>query len=101
MRKFSFDFDEFKKWMDGQENPSDHMDKPQKRDLIGTKVEAKVNNRKFAEKMEPESGVLAELSLDFRKNGGEIIGVEDNRFLIEVDSGSFYVLKHHVKKFSS
>ena len=91
---------DFKKWMkehpDGSESD---FDKPKRnKNFIGVVVESKVKLRKLLSKMQPESGNLNELAMDFVNNNGIISNIDGKVFLIEVDSGEFYIERHYVRR---
>jgi hypothetical protein len=48
--------------------------------------------------MEIQEGDCTEVAKDFKENGGIINEVDGYIFLIEVDSGSFFIHRMHVKK---
>ena len=48
--------------------------------------------------MQPESGNLNELAMDFVNNNGIISNIDGKVFLIEVDSGEFYIERHYVRR---
>ena len=92
----NFSLDNFKKWM------RKHNDEPKMgrsyNPLIGVSVESKINARKLCDKIQAEEGDIENLSEDFANNGGRIKEVDDKHFLIEVDTGSFYILRNYVRR---
>ncbi len=90
----SFSLHDFKKWMAGQN------DKParQRSELIGLRVESKLSPKRLVKRIEIEEGDSKSLVKEFCHYGGVIIGVDDNRLLVEVEEGSFYVPKFFCKK---
>lgn len=92
----NFSLDDFKKWM------RKHDDEPkmerQAASLVGITVEAKVSARKIAEKMQTEDGDTEELAIEFVNYGGTILDVDGKNFLIEVDSGTFHILRNYVRR---
>jgi len=86
---------DFKKWMRTQEEKPIKMSIP---DLSGMAVESKVSVRRLEEEINPAEGTAEELAKDFRENGGIILKMEGKEFLIEVESGSFYVQRKFVRR---
>ncbi len=86
--------DDFKKWME------QHISEPKevKDDLVGTEVQAKVGLNKLLSKAEIEEGVEEDVCNEFFEDGGIILEVEDNKYLVEVSCGSFYIHKSYVRK---
>lgn len=99
MTRPSFSFDDFKKWMDEHEE-EDRVHQPYQfeNNLLGLKVESKISSKKLASKIIAEEGELEDLVFDFKKNGGEITEVNGKDFLIEVNSGKFYLSRYYVRK---
>lgn len=102
MSKFDYGFpiDEFKRWMkDHSAEHEDIFDKPKAgKKFVGTAIKSKVGLRKLLSKMQPESGNLDELALDFVNENGTIIDVDGRMFLVEVSSGEFYIERHYVRR---
>lgn len=91
-----FSLDDFKNWMKSQ---GEYVSKMNKRNaVIGVMVESKVVPNKLINKMFPEDGNIFELTKDFKRSGGKIIDVDGKNFLIEVDSGTFYIAKQFIRK---
>jgi predicted transcriptional regulator len=88
----SFDFSNFKKWMKSQNEPKESND------VIGLHVESKIARNKLAYKMELEYGIAEEVAKDFKNNGGIITEADGNKYLIEVESGTFIIHKMFVTK---
>lgn len=92
-----FSPDDFKKWLKQQDSePASHSKKS--RDVIGMTVESKVTSRKLASVMEAEQGDACDLAVDFRENNGVIIDTDGKRFLIEVESGTFFIPRQYVSE---
>jgi len=91
-REPSFSLNDFKKWMDSQSD--DSMRKHQ----IGTMVESKISLKKLLDRIEPEDGELMELARDFKRNGGTLVQMDGQAFLVEVDSGRFVISRLFVKR---
>lgn len=88
-----FNFNEFKKWMDNQQ------DNKSKTNLIGLKVESKINYRRLLSRIqETKQGDLETVAKEFKNNGGKITEADGNDVLIEVSSGSFIVHRMYIKK---
>ena len=93
---FSFSPEDFKKWM--EQNDKEEAKKQKQNNLIGLTVETKLSAKRLAANIEPKDGNLHELVADFHKFGGTIYDVEGKNFLIEVDSGFFYIPRFLVKR---
>ncbi len=83
--------------------PSEFLKRPApvKENLVGFLVYPRASIRKLAHRFEMVEGDIKDIMLDFKSDGGTILEVEDDRFLIEVSSGKFYLPKHCVKKADS
>lgn len=96
MDKFSdFNIDNFKKWIRNQDDmESVQMNKPIQQGLA---VESKVSIKHLHPQITTDNDVdlIAE---DFVKNGGIIKDVDGISFLIEVESGSFWINRRYVKR---
>ena len=92
-----FLLENFKKWMSGQSSETEDSNKL-KRPLIGISVESKVDIDRLLKKMSAEDGVAEEIVEDFLENGGTVQDVDSKNFLIEVESGSFYIHRCYVRK---
>lgn len=88
-----FNLDDFKRWMRKTEEKT--LDEGEiferKSKLIGIEVESKIEEDRLLAKIEVEDGYPEELAFEFSENGGTISEVEGKKFLIEVDSGSFFI----------
>jgi hypothetical protein len=91
-----FSPDVFRKWLEKQDQPESKMTR--KNHLIGTLVESKLNAKRTRERMCVEEGDLYELSKEFSKSGGSIIGIDDKNFIIEVYSGTFSMPRQFVRR---
>lgn len=87
-----FNFNDFKKWMNTQK------DNKSKTNYVGLQIESKVSLKKFSTRIEVENGDIDDIMEDFKNDGGTIVSVEGNKFLVEVESGSFIVHKMYTKK---
>lgn len=94
-----FLLENFKKWMAGQ--ASEHIDDCTKckRSFVGLTVESKIEADHLIKKINVEDGIPEEIIEDFIENGGQVVDVDSKNFLIEVESGSFYVHRCYVRKF--
>ena len=94
---------DFKNWIGEQKELVDFfnlgLDKPDTNDeLIGNKVKSKVGEEKLLERIEPEGNMDAEtLVEEFLEEGGTVLGIEEKKVLVEVESGSFYIPRFCVK----
>lgn len=91
-----FSLDNFKKWM--RQHKDDSVLKPQSR-LVGLSVECKIPAKQLVEKILTKNDDLLEtLADEFCENGGTIKDVDQKRFLIEVQSGEFFVHRAYVRR---
>ena len=95
-----FSIEEFKKWMQVQNKESaPRFVRPKaKEDVIGLTVESKLSALKLTEKIQPIEGNTHVLAKDFRHNSGIIREAVGHTFLIEVNSGKFYIPRCFVRK---
>jgi hypothetical protein len=93
-----FSVEEFKKWMQSQKESSPHFVSPSKKkdDVIGLTVESKISTLRLMEKIQTEGNPHI-LARDFRRNGGIIREANGSIFLIEVNSGTFYIPRCFVR----
>jgi hypothetical protein len=78
--------DNFKKWMKvHEESENDEAS------LVGLRAEAKCCGKKIARNIVLESGRAGRVVREFVQNGGLIKSADGGEYLIEVDSGSFYL----------
>lgn len=80
-------FYEFKKWMSTQNESNP---------LIGVEVEPKIQFRKILSKIEVQEGDTLKVAKDFKSNGGTIVEVNGETFLIECQSGTFFIHRRYV-----
>lgn len=90
-----FSLDDFKKWMRTQDDNTPRMERNA---FIGLNVVPKVNTKRLIEQMTPEMGDPHELAREFKEDGGIVVETKGRSFLIEVDSGSFYIPRNYVKR---
>lgn len=83
--------DEFKKWIKNQDRI-----KCEKSNLVGSFVESRHPGKKIARLINLECGKAGKVIREFLDNGGKIKAIEGNDYLIEVDSGSFYLNKRDI-----
>ena len=91
-----FNVNNFKKWIKNLEE-----DGNVEQELLGMKVESKINFKKLISRiniLDPDDGEEELLAKEFRQEGGVISDIDGNNFLIEVSSGSFTIHKMYVKK---
>ena len=89
----SFNLSDFKKWI------SNHKDDSEKNSsLVGSSVRAKDSIENFEEKITIEFGEEKEIVEQFLKSGGTISEQDGNRFLVEVEAGSFVCHRRFLKK---
>jgi len=88
-----FNLSDFKKWV---KNHSEEEDK--NLSCLGKKIKAKNNIENFEEKITMESGDSDMVLNEFLKSGGIIVEQDGNKYLIEVESGSFICHKRFLKK---
>ncbi len=97
---FSFDFQDFRKWISEQEDLSKFfnvdLENPNE-DIIGKSTSPKANKVSFLSKAIPIDGDIDIVVDDFFENNGVISKIKDKKVLIEVDSGSFYINKRLIK----
>ena len=93
---FYFSTDDFKKWIRISEKNEQQQQKQNR--LIGLQVESKISTKRLVVNIDPKEGGLHELANDFRTHGGVINDVDGKTFLIEVNSGFFYIPRYFTKK---
>ena len=95
-----FSLENFKKWMKNQEPSSDQSPGRIRRPkpFVGTAVESKIDAARLAGKINPEEGTPEDLIESFLESGGTIVNVDAKNFLIEVDTGSFYIHRCYVRR---
>jgi antitoxin component YwqK of YwqJK toxin-antitoxin module len=84
--------DNFKKWMNSQEEFNHSMECK----LVGLQVETRFGAKRIMKKMTIESGRACKVAKDFAENGGVISEVIGEEYLIKVGSGSFLISKNMV-----
>jgi hypothetical protein len=87
-----FNMGDFKKWVEQQQESEFKFSRHEVR------VEPKINAKKLAHKIIPEEGERRDLVLDFKENGGLVTDINGKEFLIEVDSGKFFISRQYVKR---
>lgn len=93
-----FDFGDFKKWVKRFEESSSTKFNKSKSPLIGKRVKSRIKTSKLVEAIEPEEGEIDDLILDFKESGGLISDINGEHFLIQVESGNFYIPRKYTKK---
>lgn len=89
---FSLNPDNFKKWMRSQSD----FDTSMNQSLEGSPVETKFSAKRIIAHMIPEEGRIPKMAKEFVEDGGSIKKVDGDEYLIEVNSGSFYIHKKYV-----
>ena len=89
-----FNMGDFKKWIK-QDPDSLEMKRPSPKGLV---VESKVARKVLIRHMTTEDGTAKEMARDFVENGGTISDIDSTNFLIEVDTGSFFVPRRYVRR---
>lgn len=84
--------DDFKRWMKRHE--CDDADASP--DVVGMRAEARFCGKKTARNIVLESGKAGRVVREFVQNGGIVKSVDGEEYLVEVDSGSFYINKRGV-----
>lgn len=79
--------DDFKKWIKTHESDNAF----ERSNLVGMKVEAKFCGKKIARSIVLENGRAGRVVREFVQNGGLIKSVDGDEYLVEVESGSFYI----------
>jgi len=101
IKKLDINLDDFKKWIEKESfNENIDQEKPDmmNENFIGKEVISSINYKKLKSKAEVYEGYTKEVCLDFFENGGTIIEVEEDTFLIEVESGQLYLNKSYVEE---
>ena len=96
-----FSIDGFKKWMseNGGLAPAKAFEHQEPLDEhIGQWAGSRLSTKKLAAKIEVVSGEAKDIIMDFASDGGTIMEAEEDKFLIEVDSGRFYLPRHCIKR---
>lgn len=88
--------DGFKKWMN--ENEVKRIGLQKETDDGGFWVEPRVSTRKIMSRIDIEDGDAFDVAEDFRDNGGKVMQMDGDLFLIEVDAGSFMVPRRYCRK---
>ena len=84
--------DNFKKWIKTQKDFNSNLNES----VVGLNAESKVSRKKIIDVITVESGDLQKISKQFVENGGSILSVDGDEFLVEVKSGSFYINKKYL-----
>lgn len=84
--------DDFKRWMKKQ----DIKDAEEGVNMVGAIVESKYCGKRIARSITLESGKAGRVVREFVQNGGVVKAVEGNEYLIEVESGSFFLNKKNI-----
>ena len=88
-----FNLSDFKKWVTTHsENENENNS------IIGKKIKAKSGIENFDEKISLEMGDEYDVVKQFLEFGGIVTEQDGNKFLIEVDAGSFVCHKRFLKR---
>lgn len=88
-----FNLSDFKKWVKNHSEEENNN-----ASLLGKKIKARSNIENLEEKITMESGDSDMVLEEFLKSGGIIVEQDGNKYLIEVESGSFICHKRFLKK---
>ena len=89
-RKSNLSLDDFKKWMETQNDNGESAENVQ--------VYSKISPKKLATKITIEDGLEEDLIERFIQNGGTILESNDGLLLIEVEVGKFYLNEKYVRQ---
>ena len=84
--------DNFKRWIRSQNDFEASLEK----NLLGSIAETKFSAKRIAKKIIIENGKIQKVSKEFVEKGGVIKEIDGEEYLIEVDSGSFYINKKYI-----
>lgn len=84
--------DSFKRWMKSQNDFDTNIEQ----NLIGSFAETKFSGKRIIKNITIEQGKENRVVKDFIENGGTIKEINEEEYLIEVKSGSFYINKKYV-----
>lgn len=84
--------DDFKRWMKVHESD----ESPESSEVSGMRVEARFCGKRTARSITLESGRAGRVVREFVQNGGIVKSVEGDEYLIEVESGSFYIDRKNI-----
>ena len=84
--------DNFKKWMKSQKD----FDASLEQTVVGLTAETKFSGKRIIKNITLEQGKATKVVKEFIENGGTVVEVSDEEYLIEVTSGSFYINKKFV-----
>ena len=98
-KKADFSLDNFKKWMEEQSTEKSPIESENSNmSFIGVQVEPKIGFKKLISKIEIDEGDEEEVCNEFLEDGGVIVDCEDKEFLVEVNSGKFYINRSYIRK---
>lgn len=86
--------DNFKKWIKSQKD--DFHTTIKKSSILGSTAETKLSLKRIIENINIESGKRNKVAKDFCENGGTVRDILNEEYLIEVQSGFFYINKKYV-----
>lgn len=98
MSRKNHSLDDFKKWMESQDDEPTAA--PIEESVVEetVKVHSKISPRKLAVKMTADEGDEEELAEDFAQNGGIVVESNEETLLIAVDAGRFYLPAKYVEQ---
>lgn len=88
-----FNLSDFKKWINNHHDEKNYED-----EFIGCHVRARPGIENLDEKIQIEYGDDSEILRQFLKVGGTVLERDGNKFLVDVDAGSFVCHKRFLKK---
>lgn len=87
-----FNPDDFKRWMKKHDDDTEEVGA----NVVGSFVEPKYCGKKTARQITLEAGRAGKVVREFVQQGGVIKQVDGDEYLVEVQSGSFYINKKNV-----
>jgi hypothetical protein len=101
MNKRQISLPDFKNWLCEQKDLSEFFNisrdsETAGEEFIGRAVRSKVSEKKLMERIETDEDAIS-LVQEFLEDGGTIVSVDDKKYQIEVQAGSFYIPKFCVK----
>lgn len=91
----NFNLDDFKKWIDEQEESDSSLRKNEYSE--GDIVKSTIPFKKLVNRINEESGNRKSICKEFYMNGGTVVSFDSKNLIIEVDSGSFAINKLYVE----
>jgi len=88
-----FNPDDFRRWMKKQDDECS----AEGNSVVGAFAEARYCGKRIARNITLESGRAGKVVREFVTSGGVVKEVDGEEYLIEVESGSFYIHKRNVR----